>query len=134
MGRNIVIFSDGTGQRGGITFDERRSNIYKLYRATRCGPDSGVSPVEQVAYYDPGIGTVPGGHSDMIEDGQSGLLVPSGDLAALRGAMERLIDDAELRTRLGHGAANRAALFSAEAVIPQFDVLYARVQRRGEMA
>jgi uncharacterized protein (DUF2235 family) len=61
VGKNIVIFSDGTGQRGGLLFDERRSNIYKLYRATRCGPDSAVSPTEQLAFYDPGIGTLPGG-------------------------------------------------------------------------
>ena len=61
MPRNIVIFSDGTGQRGGLLFDERRSNIYKLYRATRCGPDSSINPAEQVTYYDPGIGTVPSG-------------------------------------------------------------------------
>ncbi|MCT8327942.1 DUF2235 domain-containing protein [Albidovulum sediminis] len=61
MGRNIAIFSDGTGQRGGVHFDERRSNIYKLYRAARCGPDSSVDPCEQFAYYDPGIGTVPPG-------------------------------------------------------------------------
>ena len=40
MGRNIVIFSDGTGQRGGVLVDERRSNIYKLYRAARVAPDS----------------------------------------------------------------------------------------------
>ena len=33
---NIVIYSDGTGQYGGRLFDERRSNIYKLFRATRC--------------------------------------------------------------------------------------------------
>jgi Uncharacterized alpha/beta hydrolase domain (DUF2235) len=39
MPKNILIFSDGTGQAGGISFDERRSNIYKLYRATRVGPD-----------------------------------------------------------------------------------------------
>jgi uncharacterized protein (DUF2235 family) len=58
MPRNIVIFSDGTGQRGGILFDERRSNIYKLYRASRCGPDSSVDPQLQFAYYDPGIGTL----------------------------------------------------------------------------
>ena len=44
MAKNIVIFSDGTGQRGGITFDENRTNIYKLYRATRCAPDSSVNP------------------------------------------------------------------------------------------
>ena len=35
MPKNILIFSDGTGQAGGISLDERRSNIYKLYRATR---------------------------------------------------------------------------------------------------
>jgi len=57
MPRNIVIYSDGTGQRGGVLFDERRSNIYKLYRATRCGPDSSVDPAVQYAFYDPGIGT-----------------------------------------------------------------------------
>jgi uncharacterized protein (DUF2235 family) len=61
MTKNIVILADGTGQRGGITFDERRSNIYKLYRATRCGPDSAVDPSRQLAFYDPGIGTLPGG-------------------------------------------------------------------------
>jgi uncharacterized protein (DUF2235 family) len=59
--RNIIIFSDGTGQRGGISFDERRSNIYKLYRATRCGPDSTIEPAEQAAFYDAGIGTTPPG-------------------------------------------------------------------------
>lgn len=40
MAKNVLIFSDGTGQAGGLRFDEDRSNIYKLYRATRCGPDS----------------------------------------------------------------------------------------------
>jgi uncharacterized protein (DUF2235 family) len=55
--RNIVIFSDGTGQRGGQFFDEDRTNIYKLFRATRVGPDSPIDPDEQVAFYDPGLGT-----------------------------------------------------------------------------
>jgi Uncharacterized alpha/beta hydrolase domain (DUF2235) len=49
MSKNILIFSDGTGQAGGVTFDENRTNIYKLFRATRCGPDSSVDPSEQVA-------------------------------------------------------------------------------------
>ena len=59
MAKNVVIFSDGTGQRSGLLFDERRSNIYKLYRATRCGPDSNIRPWEQLAFYDPGVGTLP---------------------------------------------------------------------------
>ncbi|WP_426533806.1 T6SS phospholipase effector Tle1-like catalytic domain-containing protein [Bradyrhizobium sp. McL0615] len=59
IGRNIIIFSDGTGQRGGVYFDEARTNIYKLYRAARSGPDSNVPPERQLAYYDPGLGTQP---------------------------------------------------------------------------
>jgi uncharacterized protein (DUF2235 family) len=57
--KNILIFSDGTGQAGGISVDERRSNIYKLYRAARVGPDSIIKPAEQVAYYDAGLGSLP---------------------------------------------------------------------------
>lgn len=59
MGKNIVIFADGTGQRGGVAIDERRSNVYKIYRAVRCGPDSAVDPRLQLAFYDPGLGTAP---------------------------------------------------------------------------
>lgn len=61
MPKNIIIMADGTGQRGGLLFDERRSNIYKIYRATRCAPDSCVDPSKQLAFYDPGLGTITGG-------------------------------------------------------------------------
>ena len=40
MSKNILIFSDGTGQAGGLLVDENRSNVYKLHRGTRVGPDS----------------------------------------------------------------------------------------------
>lgn len=55
--RNILIFSDGTGQAGGLFPDELRSNIYKLYRATRCGPDTSIKAAQQIAFYDPGLGS-----------------------------------------------------------------------------
>jgi hypothetical protein len=61
MAKNIVIFSDGTGQAGGINFDEARTNVYKLYRACRVGPDSPINPSEQVAFYDPGLGSAADG-------------------------------------------------------------------------
>lgn len=61
MPKNVLIFSDGTGQVGGLRFDEERTNIYKLYRATRVGPDSGIDPREQVAFYDPGLGSIADG-------------------------------------------------------------------------
>lgn len=61
MPKNILIFSDGTGQAGGLRPDENRSNIYKLYRATRCGPDTDIDPREQLAFYDAGLGSEPPG-------------------------------------------------------------------------
>lgn len=57
MAKNILIFSDGTGQAGGLSPDQRLSNIYKLYRATRVGPDNAIDPDAQVAFYDAGLGT-----------------------------------------------------------------------------
>jgi uncharacterized protein (DUF2235 family) len=67
MPKNIIIFSDGTGQAGGITFDEVRTNVYKLYRACRVGPDTTVDPSEQVAFYDPGLGSPADGSKIKIQ-------------------------------------------------------------------
>ena len=57
MPKNIVVFSDGTGQDGGVRPEQRVSNVYKMYRACKVGPESGIDPAEQVAFYDPGLGT-----------------------------------------------------------------------------
>lgn len=57
MPKNIVVFSDGTGQEGGLREEQGLSNVYKLYRVCRVGPDSGIDPRDQVAFYDPGLGT-----------------------------------------------------------------------------
>jgi uncharacterized protein (DUF2235 family) len=57
MGKNILIFADGTGQAGGVRPDQRLSNVYKLYRACRTGPDSVIDPDRQIAFYDAGLGT-----------------------------------------------------------------------------
>lgn len=59
MPKSILIFSDGTGQVGGLTPDQNISNIYKLYRATRCGPENNIDPSQQLTFYDPGLGSQP---------------------------------------------------------------------------
>ncbi len=56
MPKNILIFSDGTGQVGGIHPDQKLSNVYKMYRALRPGPESIIQPNHQIAFYDPGLG------------------------------------------------------------------------------
>lgn len=57
MGKNILIFSDGTGQAGGYMPDETRSNVYKLFRASRVSPDTSIDPGRQIAFYDGGLGS-----------------------------------------------------------------------------
>ena len=61
MAKDIIIYSDGTGQVGGLWPDENRSKIYKLYRARRCGPDTDIDPREQLTFYDAGLGSQPPG-------------------------------------------------------------------------
>src|ERR1700730_1347305 len=67
MARNILIFADGTGNEGGLLPDESRTNVYKLYRATRTGPDSIVDPSKQLAFYVPGIGTPAPLHNTFLD-------------------------------------------------------------------
>lgn len=80
------------------------------------------------------IGTRPGGQEDMIEDGETGLLVPGGDAAALAEAMRRLIEDPELRGRIEVKARERAHAFTAEVVMPQIETLYQQTIARSRGA
>jgi glycosyltransferase involved in cell wall biosynthesis len=68
----------------------------------------GVVPREAMAWARPVVATAVGGLVDAVEDGVTGLLVPPGDITALRDAVERLLGDAELRTRLGAAAREKA--------------------------
>ena len=65
------------------------------------------------------IGTTPGGHSDMIKDGVSGLLVAAGDVAELTRAMTTLIDDERVRREMGRQAEKGARRFTRDHVAPQ---------------
>jgi uncharacterized protein (DUF2235 family) len=57
MPKNIVVYSDGTGQDGGARPEQRISNIYKMYRISRDHADTAINPSQQVVFYDAGLGT-----------------------------------------------------------------------------
>ncbi|MEN4917707.1 glycosyltransferase family 4 protein [Achromobacter spanius] len=62
---------------------------------------SGTVYVEASAAGLPVIGVDVGGVSEMVSDGEAGILVPPGDIGKLRQALASLIDDGELRARMG---------------------------------
>jgi hypothetical protein len=57
MTKNIVLYSDGTGQDGGARPEQRITNIYKMYRISRDHAETGIDPSRQVVFYDAGLGT-----------------------------------------------------------------------------
>jgi glycosyltransferase involved in cell wall biosynthesis len=73
------------------------------------------------------IATEVGGIPDLLS-GNSGILVPPGDAAALAEAMRLLASDPDLRARMGRAARARyLKLFSPKAVLPTLASTYTRV-------
>jgi glycosyltransferase involved in cell wall biosynthesis len=87
-----------------------------------------VALIEAMAAARPVIATDVGGVRDVVSDGQTGLVVPSGDVPALAAAMERLAGDAA--TRAAFGRAGREAVrtrFSRERLEIEISRSYRRV-------
>ena len=68
----------------------------------------GIAAVEASAAALPVVATNIGGLSDIVVDGETGLLLPVADVSAVTTALNTLIYDAELRRRLGANARSRA--------------------------
>ena len=87
----------------------------------------GLVALEAMACGTPVVATRVGGLQTVVEDGESGLLVPPGDHAALAEAIEQLLMDHRLRTHLAHGARDRAEHFTWQRVGDGIEALYDRV-------
>jgi len=87
----------------------------------------GVVTLEAMSKGKPVVATATGGIVDIVVDGETGLLVPPGDVPALAAAMQRLIDHPDLRMRLGAGGRDRVRLFTADEVIPRYEQLYREI-------
>jgi glycosyltransferase involved in cell wall biosynthesis len=68
----------------------------------------GVVAREAMAHGRPVVASAVGGLLEAVDDERTGLLVPPGDIGALRTAIERLLADPALRARLGAAARERA--------------------------
>jgi D-inositol-3-phosphate glycosyltransferase len=94
----------------------------------------GLVALEAMACGTPVVGTRVGGLQTVIEDGESGILVPAGDYQALAEAMSQVLTDARLRMHLAHGARDRAERFTWRSVGDQMIDLYDDVLRAADRA
>jgi glycogen(starch) synthase len=68
--------------------------------------------IETMAVGTPIVASAVGGIPEIVCDGRNGLLVPPGDVAALAAAIDRLVADADLASRLGACGRTTAARFA----------------------
>ena len=84
-----------------------------------------VALLEAMAVGCPVVATAVGGVPGVVEDGESGLLVPPGDAPALAAAIERLLDDPQLRSLLAENARDKVAReFSERAMVEGYEAAY----------
>ncbi|CAN5621187.1 hypothetical protein BH18ACT1_BH18ACT1_02380 [soil metagenome] len=91
-----------------------------LVNASRAEP-FGRSVLEAQASGVPVVATDAGGIPEFVSDGVTGLLVPPGDEPALAAAIDRLLEDEELRARLA--AAGRAQAEERFALETRYDLV-----------
>jgi glycosyltransferase involved in cell wall biosynthesis len=81
--------------------------------------------LEAAAAARPLVATAAGGSGEVVIDGETGLLVPVDDVAAITGAMRRLATDPDLRQRLGAAARRHIdTVFTMERFVGEYAALY----------
>ncbi|MHB1846981.1 MAG: glycosyltransferase, partial [Deltaproteobacteria bacterium] len=84
--------------------------------------------LEAMAVGVPLVATRVGGVPEIVADGESGLLVPPGDEAALAHAIAALRQDPSERARLAEGGRLVAARHQVAAVVDRLEALYAEAR------
>ena len=79
-----------------------------------------VSVIEACAMGMPVVATAVGGVPDLLSDGETGLLVPDGDDAAMAEAILRLLRDPALSARLSANGRELARRFAPEGVLAEW--------------
>ena len=88
------------------------------------------SALEAAAAGLPLVASSHGGLSEIVRDGETGLLVPPGDTGALTDALRRLAREPELRARLGDAAARDVGeRFTVERMLAELEAAYERLTR-----
>jgi glycosyltransferase involved in cell wall biosynthesis len=80
----------------------------------------------------PVVATAVGGIPETVLHGETGLLVPPGDAHALASALHRLLQDADLRRRMGEAGRQRAmAWFTQQRMVDATIALYRQILPNG---
>jgi glycosyltransferase involved in cell wall biosynthesis len=119
----------GLDQR--VTFAGYRSDIpdvmaaFDIFAFPSHAESFGLGLIEAMAMERPVVATRKDGTLDIVVDGETGYFVPARDVPALASALARLIDDADLREKMGKAGRRRVEeLFSQNGQVRRLEKLY----------
>lgn len=90
----------------------------------------GISAIEASACSKPVVGTDISGLSDAVRDGETGILVPNENSGKLTDAMNRLLQQEDLRTEMGKNAQEWAMNFRWDSIARIQEEFYEEVMRQ----
>ena len=114
---------------GSVSDGERNARLRgaTVFCAPSIGGESfGIVLLEAMAASTPIVASAIEGYQNVARADHDALLVPPGDVLALRAALRRVLDDASLRDRLVTSGHNRAAEFSMPLLAQRYLELYER--------
>ena len=134
----LEALATGLGLSNRVRFLGRRDDVPALLAACdvfalpSLYEGSSLAVLEAMAARRAVVSSAIGGTEELIEDGRSGLLVPSGDSEALRSALGRALDDADLREALAATARERVERdFTPEAMVNANERIYGELLDNG---
>jgi glycosyltransferase involved in cell wall biosynthesis len=134
-GLNLVVAGDGplrdrVPMARGFVPPSELGGLYSRAAVVACPSHRegfGVAALEAMAHGRPVVAGAVGGLLDLVVNGETGILVEPGNVPALRAALDRLLEDPELRRRMGEaGRARAAERFGWPAVTRKTLDVYAR--------
>jgi glycosyltransferase involved in cell wall biosynthesis len=111
-----------------LGYQEEVGTWYALCDAvilTSASEGTPVTIIEALAAGRPVVATAVGGVPDVVDEGETGYLVPSGDTTAMADRLERLARDPELRSAMGSEGRERVLRrYAVERLVGDVDELY----------
>jgi glycosyltransferase involved in cell wall biosynthesis len=83
-----------------------------------------IAVIEALALGKPSVVTDVGGLPEVVTDGREGFVVPASDPAALADRIVTLIEDPELRMRMGEAAEQRSQAFDIRTAVRRMEEVY----------
>ncbi len=109
---------------------EKYLSTFDLFALSSDSEGFSIATVQAMAAGLPIVATRCGGPEEILEDGRTGTLVPTGAPAAIAAAVDRLRLDPAARKALGQAArADAERRFSLAAQVASYEALYERVMR-----